>query len=99
MRRRKAPVARRRSKAARFSHVPGLIEILESRQLLSASPALALSKLTVSPTVIVVGGHASGSNASVATPGINPDVAGITPSEMQTAYGVNLISFGSVAGT
>ena len=44
MRRRKAPVARRRSKAARFSHVPGLIEILESRQLLSASPRAGFGK-------------------------------------------------------
>ena len=47
-----------------------------------------------------MGGHTSGkAGSSGATPAINPDVAGITPSEMQTAYGVNLISFGSVAGT
>jgi len=76
MRRRKAPVARRRSKAARFSHVPGLIEILESRQLLSASPALDLAKVSASPRVIVVGGHTSGeAGSSGATPAINPDVA------------------------
>jgi hypothetical protein len=74
-----------------------LIEILESRQLLSAAPALVLSKTFAQPTVVVMGGP--GANGNGMSPAIDPAVAGISPSQMQTAYGINLISFGSVAGT
>jgi hypothetical protein len=86
---------RQRDSRALSSRIPCLIEVLETRQLLSASSTVALSKLTADPTFVVVGAGSGG-----ATPNINPaSVSEITPSEMQTAYGVNLISFGAVAGS
>ncbi|HEV8067331.1 MAG TPA: putative Ig domain-containing protein [Planctomycetaceae bacterium] len=93
---RKLPVTRRRRGTAGISEVPGLIEILESRQLLSAVPALAVSKAFALPTVVLMGGP--GANGNGILPAVNP-IAGISPSQMLTAYGVNLISFGSVPGT
>jgi hypothetical protein len=96
MKRHEVRAARRRSKAARFSPVPVQIVILESRQLLSATAASAVSRVLAQPTVVVGNLGANGGGNS---PVINSAVAGISPSQMQTAYGVNLISFGSVAGT
>jgi hypothetical protein len=97
MKHRKTLVSRRRGDRTRFAPVPALIEILEARQLLSAAAASALSKLVAQPTVIVTG--TVGGNGRGNSPAINPAVAGISPSQMQTAYGINLITFGSVAGT
>jgi subtilase family serine protease len=67
------------------------IEVLESRQMLSAAAAFE-------PAIVVAG--------RVATPGgktggISPATlasAPYTPAQMTTAYGVNLISFGGVTG-
>jgi hypothetical protein len=92
---RKAPTTRRRGGRAGVSEVPALVEILESRQLLTAAPALTASKAFAQPTVVATGGD---TNSKSLRPAIEA-ISGILPSQMQAAYGVNLISFGSVAGT
>jgi hypothetical protein len=71
----------------------GFIETLEDRLLLSASFA--------TPS-FVLEGHATFASGSShgGTPNVTPANSGpITPAQMQQAYGVNQIAFGSVAGT
>ncbi len=98
--------ARLRDTRGRSKSCPAVTETLEDRLLLAAtplaSPGFALPgqqlKEPLSP-----GAPASPQTTGVSAPspskGLAPPVSTINPTEMQTAYGVNRISFGGVQGT
>jgi hypothetical protein len=70
------------------------VEALEDRSLLAAAGA------AFAPTFVLAGHAPHPGTPSSVTPGFQQGTAGpITPAQMQTAYGVNLISFGGVQGT
>ncbi|HEV7999644.1 MAG TPA: hypothetical protein VGP63_07180, partial [Planctomycetaceae bacterium] len=74
-----------------------IVEALEERQMLSAA--------AFHPTIVVAGSVAAPGTvtAGTVTPGASPATtlasAPYTPSQVTTAYGVNRIQFGTVAGT
>jgi len=75
----------------RIRRLPIHCESLERRQVLSAGHAGALANLVVSPVIV----QPSVQAAPLFSSG-NP--AGLSPSEIRTAYGVNQINFGAVSG-
>jgi hypothetical protein len=74
----------------RSKPVPLNVESLEGRMLFSVA---ALNRAALSPTFQILHRQGETSDASVAPLG------GLTPSQIRQAYGVNGITFGSVAGT
>ena len=96
--RRVTRASRRRLRAAKGlgqpAHVRWAAEALEDRLLLSATP-------TAAPTFIVEGRAIAPKSAQpAASPSVQPAfVAPLNPTQMQAAYGVNLISFNGVKGT
>jgi hypothetical protein len=104
MMRRKHPLVRARQRRALCLEISSLIESLEARELLSAAPLSAIAGLSFEPTLVnngrVSAPEPTGSSASAMANGASPNVvAPINPAQMRTAYGVNLVSFGPVAGT
>jgi subtilase family serine protease len=91
---------RRRGARRDLAFVPGpvccgpTVEELEGRQMLSATISAAAGVAV--PTLIVEGRVTAPSNK----PTINPNNASApyTPQEVETAYGVNLISFNGIVG-
>src|ERR1700677_87349 len=73
-----------------------VVEELEGRQMLSAPATLTASAAAV-PTLINLGHVAAPGSIK---PANSPDNASVpyTPSEVQAAYGVNLISFNGIVG-
>ncbi len=78
---------------ATFGRRPLRIEHLEDRRLLDAS--MTFTHIIYNPGQ---GAASSGSVAPADVPLSSPSPVGLTPTQIRTAYGVNLLSLGSITG-
>jgi hypothetical protein len=77
------------------------VETLEDRLLLSASPAAQPPATPLAHTTFMIAGRLPAPGNAQPTTSANPQqfLSLIDPAQMEAAYGVNLIKFGSVEGT